>query len=186
MTARRTAARTLRRATLAVWRLADRLYPPDNEVVDALSEPDRSEPSGPEWGTDELLAAMYADPAHPLRATVDARAASLARHPAGQPRGPRPDLVIVDDPWTPPPGDPDEPFIHITTDPCDLDGCDLTGFHFHWRHQVYRSMFSDSMSPTDQADLDAACSRQATRIAELRRTRRPDDHGITLPPGGRP
>lgn len=98
-------------------------------------------------------------------------------------RGARPDLVIVDDPVADPPArmpctlrpvfgplTPNgEPHIHITTEPCALTGCDLSGFHFHWRGQVYLSAFDGSMSPEEAAAFDVACRAQHARIAAQHR-----------------
>jgi hypothetical protein len=56
--------------------------------------------------------------------------------------------------------------IHVTTDGCDLEDCQRSGFHFHWRGRVFRSAFDGSMTAAELTEFDVDC---AADVAERRR-----------------
>lgn len=45
--------------------------------------------------------------------------------------------------------------MHVTRDVCELAGCDLAGYHFHWRGRVHRR--SDELDEADRLALDEDC-----------------------------
>jgi hypothetical protein len=59
--------------------------------------------------------------------------------------------------------------IHITTDLCEeLEGCELSGFHFHWRGRIYRSAFDGAMTPEEAYAFDADCAADHAEREEAR------------------
>jgi hypothetical protein len=63
------------------------------------------------------------------------------------------------------------PRVHIslTADRCDQDGCELTGYHFHWRGRTYRTAFGSPMTAEEAAAFDADCAADHAEREEARR-----------------
>lgn len=64
--------------------------------------------------------------------------------------------------------------IHVTTDPCgELAGCQLPGFHFHWRGRTYRSAFDGTMTGEELDAFDADCAADHRDREEAHASGRP-------------